>query len=208
MAPDAGPAFLRWYGAAGGQLVVTDMWRSAESSLAAIKAKRGAQLPGYSGHGFGYSVDLDLEATLRARHYSYEALCQEAATYSFYSHVRNGDERRAESWHFNHLGRTSLGFLARTDPGQPSTWARAIEARIVERYGAALHCTPSEAQAALNRLGFYRGEIDARIGPLSRAALGAFQRAWLLPVTDSLDERTERTLAFVAARTALVPMVT
>jgi putative peptidoglycan binding protein len=208
MAPDAGPAFLRWYGAAGGQLVVTDMWRSAESSLAAIKSKRGAQAPGYSGHGFGFSVDLDIEATLRARSYSYEALCQEAAMHSFHSHVRNGDEQRAESWHFNHLGPGALGYLARTDPREPATWSRAIEARIIDRYGPAMRCTPGEAQAMLCRLGYYRGEVDARIGPLSRAALGAFQRAWMLPVTEALDERTTRTLLFVAARIAIAPVVT
>ena len=47
-------------------VVVSDMFRSAESSLQAKRERRGAQRPAYSGHNYGYSIDIDVGATMKA----------------------------------------------------------------------------------------------------------------------------------------------
>src|SRR5688500_12553699 len=44
---------------------VSDVLRSAESSLNAVKAGRGAQRPGFSGHNYGFSIDLDVDWMLK-----------------------------------------------------------------------------------------------------------------------------------------------
>jgi hypothetical protein len=46
----------------------------------------------------------------------------------------------------------------------------------------------ADVQAALKEKGFYRGEIDGLIGPLTRQALAAFQSAQNLPPTAALDQ--------------------
>ncbi|MEW6302091.1 MAG: L,D-transpeptidase family protein [Verrucomicrobiota bacterium] len=48
-----------------------------------------------------------------------------------------------------------------------------------------------EAQLALDRLGISSGSIDGIIGPQTRAALAAFQKREILPVTAELDAATK-----------------
>ncbi len=57
-----------------------------------------------------------------------------------------------------------------------------------------MHDTPDEgvsgAQARLVNLGYVIGEVDGKIGPLTRAALRAFQREAALPISGQIDDAT------------------
>jgi hypothetical protein len=191
-------------------VVVSDMYRSPESSLAARASGRGAQPPGFSAHNFGEAVDVALDATMTnlaklrgAKRVTKPELDAELAEYGWYCHRTDGKVGKSkihphdESWHYNHLGRgkSTAGFRS------TAAW---VEAQIVERYGAALYLgapadRPANAQAALKRLGMYSGRIDGLFGPISTQGLKAFQRAWGLRDTGKLDDRTCRTLAYVSS---------
>lgn len=193
------PAAARAYGAIASWVVVSDMYRSPESSLAAVRAGRGAQPPGFSGHNYAKSIDIDISASrknlarLIGRPAVSKAELDEAmAAAGWFCHRR--DHRTAhEAWHYNHLG---IGVAI--SPKVHST-AGYIEAEIQRLYGAQLALTTRQAQEALARLRLYSGAIDGLAGPLTREATRVFQRAWGLVETGRLDARTQRTLAYVAA---------
>jgi hypothetical protein len=182
--------------------IVSDMFRTPESSLAAVRAGRGAQPPGYSAHNYGLAVDLALDddrkehgdgaLTLLGRHLGLgrratkRELDLEMEGHGWFCHRRD-HVMGFEAWHYNH-GIAPAGKLTSDE----------IEARIVELYGAALAPDDAECQRLLTRLGCYHGEIDGDIGPRSREAARAFERAWGLNVDGVLDKRTRRTLAYVA----------
>lgn len=187
-AAEAAEALQREYG----PLVLSDCWRSAEQSLQAAQEKRGVQPPAYSGHNFGVAIDVAVDAQLRVWGVTYPVLLARLSLYGWHCHRR--DARRGfEDWHFNHLP----GGPGRVDSLIPSTWAAPVEARIQELYGPELRPSAAEAQAMLVRLGLYHGEVDGQLGPRSRQAIGAFQRAWRVPGVGRLDPRTARVLAFV-----------
>ena len=48
----------------------------------------------------------------------------------------------------------------------------------------------ADVQAVLQEQGFYRGEVDGLVGPLTREALAAYQSAEGLPPTAAIDEPT------------------
>jgi N-acetylmuramoyl-L-alanine amidase len=50
--------------------------------------------------------------------------------------------------------------------------------------------TPSGAQGRLSNLGYYFGQLDGELGPMTAAALRRFQRAKGLEATGALDEAT------------------
>lgn len=177
------------------KIVVSDMYRSAESSLEAVKAGRGAKMPGYSAHNYGLAVDLDVEQSMRLLGGDKKKLDLWLEERGFFCHRRDHaiTNLQGESHHFNFLGPGTV-----ISP-KFSTTSGYIEARIVELYGAGFKLSDTEAQKALAKLGLYKGEIDGIIGPRSRAAIGAFQRALKLGDTEILDRQTLRTLAFVTA---------
>lgn len=198
LAPDAAESVARIVAEWGDRWAVSDMYRSAEASLAAVQAKTGVQPPGFSGHNFGVSFDLDVGHTTRALGLTYAALLDALAARGWFCHRRDG-QLGPESWHFNFFGEDAVKFLAAIDPGRPATWSRGAEQCIQKRYPSAecFQLGPDDIQAALAKLGMYRGAVDGKLGPLSLAAVGAFCRAWRLPETT--DDRFKRTLAFVAA---------
>lgn len=193
------------------ELRLSDVLRSAESSLAAVAAGRGAQPPGYSGHNFGNSVDLAVDRVLRDAGVDYGQLVAFMGTGGWACHRRDG-KRGKEDWHFNYFGGAVGTYVALTDPAKPGTWARAVGQLITDQYGAGFTLSPLEVQAALAKVGLYSGELDGDIGPLSRAAIAAFRRTWKLPPAPPggpsgvTDLRLQRTLAFVAADKQIVPI--
>lgn len=202
--PEAADSIEALQKAAGSRIVLSDAFRTPESSLQAARAKRGVQPPGFSAHNFGLAIDVDVDATLKAWNLSYSLLCGTLADYGWHCHRRDGG-RGMESWHFNFLGTgpASTRFLNLVS-AMPSTWARAAEARILDLYGPDLTMTAHEAQVALEKLRFYNGAIDGVIGPRTRAAIGAFQRAWEVRFNEgenpeTLTPRTQRVLAVVSA---------
>ena len=186
-------------------LVVSDMYRSAESSLAAVAAGRGAKAPGYSGHNYGFSIDLDVDAILKSIRWKKPDLDAFMSSGGWYCH-RKDEKRGTEDWHYNFLGSRPVEVvpLLAAAKGRLST-AASVELRIVTSYGAAMKLTPTAAQAALAVLRLYSGKVDGKLGPLSKASIAAFQRAWKLTPTGDLDARTQRTLAFVTAGRTIQP---
>lgn len=194
--PDGADSFLR-LDASPQRPRVSDMMRSPESSLQALREKRGVQPPAFSGHNFGLSIDLDVKDCMRRWRMSKAQVDERLARAGWYCHRR--DHRIAsECWHYNFLGvgAEAARLLRACDR---RTTAGGLEARIQELYGPALTLSPLAAQAALRRLRLYSGDLDGKLGPLSREALRIFQRAWMLAPTGELDAVTQRILAVVAS---------
>lgn len=186
-------------------VVVSDMFRSPEASLAAVQAKRGAQPPGYSMHNYGKAIDLDVGRTMRnlpgvSKKIDLDVLMEQAGFFCHRTDHLTGKSREHpsdESWHYNHLGvgaRVVQSF---------KTTAGYAEALVKSEYGEQLAPDNFECQAMLKKLRMYGGEIDGALGPLSRQAIAAFQRTWGLMDSGRIDDRTRRTLAYVACEIVL-----
>jgi hypothetical protein len=185
--PDAAQSFAE----IAGWAVVSDMFRSPESSLAAVRAGRGAQPPGYSAHNYGLAIDVDIAASMKgAKLKSKKALDEAMKAQGWWCHRLDG-VLGFEAWHYNFLG---VGAKV-----AGSLTGDEVERRIVELYGAELAPDERECQRLLAKLRFYGGEVDGDVGPLTREAARAFERAWGLNVDGVLDAKTRRTLAYVAA---------
>jgi hypothetical protein len=177
---------------------VSDIFRTPESSLAAVKSGRGAKPPGYSGHNFGLSIDIDVKKTMLNLGMKNK---QELDTWMedrfWYCHRRD-HKMESENWHYNHLG---IGIEIST---KVKTTAGYIEYKILELYEKDFKQNSFTIQEELARLKLYNGSIDGKLGPISKAAIGAFQRAWNLADSGIADDVTKRTLALVAAEKDLV----
>lgn len=190
--PLAAPSFLehvdRW--------VCSDIYRSPEASLVAMKTRKGAQPPGYSAHNFGLAIDLDIKETIeKLRPGKFGAggkvsLDVYMEKFGWFCHRR--DHRMDhEAWHYTFLG--TGAFIA---PNYKNiVWHTA--ARIREVFGAALLPDDTECQRLLQKTGYYGGAIDGKVGPLTLAAVDVFRRGWSLKGKTIDDIR--RTLAVVAA---------
>jgi hypothetical protein len=203
--PDAAAAIERM-AAANRKVRASDVFRSAEGSLAAKATKpTAAKPPSFSAHNFGLAMDIDQEA-LRVRwgKISKKALDDLMDSYGWVCH-RTDHAIESEGWHYNFLDLPGsvLGAKYRALINQSS--ADAVEQRIQDLYGSAFILTISEAQSALRDMKFYGGALDGVIGPLTSEAIKAFQRAWALPPSGALTEATQRTLAYVGAGTEIVP---
>lgn len=173
--------------------VVSDMFRSPESSLAAVRAGRGAKLPGFSGHNYGLSIDLDIRETMKRWGCMTKTVLDEAmADRGWFCH-RVDHKIDHEAWHYNHLGASM-----EISPKVKST-AGYIENRILTLYGDELQLSDTDSQRCLKKLRLYSGDIDGQIGPISKESIRVFQRGWGLPESGKLDAKTQRTLAYVAA---------
>jgi hypothetical protein len=186
------------------RLVVSDIYRSAESSLAAVKSGRGALPPGFSGHGYGFSIDLDVYASMkRGKFKSKKDLDLYMESFGFYCFRRDHliTSLKGESHHWNYFGPELEMFQSEETTISPKvkTTSGYLERLIQERYGPELKLTPTQAQAALKKLKLYAGDLDGKFGPLSKTALRVFKQGWGLGDSDALDAKTQRTLAFVAA---------
>lgn len=180
-------------------VVVSDMFRSPESSLRAVREGRGAQPPGYSAHNYGLAIDIDVNAALKLTK-TKQALDEQMREKGWHCYrtdhktgprIVNGKKRRDESWHYNYLGDVDY------PPGLKTT-VELVERAILFWYGDQFEYDVAEAQRKLTSLRMYRGAIDGKLGPLSQEAIRVFQRAWGLRETGKLDAKTKRTLAYVA----------
>lgn len=203
MHPACAAKFLELEEATGWNIVVTDMWRASLSSLArkypaGKPARPGTQPPAYSAHNYGFAIDIDVEKTMKRLVIKKPELDAIMAEHGFYCHRRDGKLER-EAWHYNCVVVGDVPTQWLRFAGKKST-AGAVEAMIEALYGRFWALTEViDAQAMLQRIGMYHGEIDGIAGPLTREAIKAFQRAWKLVVDGKLGPRTNRTLAFRAA---------
>lgn len=200
--PDAADDFLALQQALGQRLRVSDVFRSPESSLSAMQSKAGVQPPGYSGHNFGFSIDVAVDAVLKALNVTKPQLDEKLKAFGWYCHRKDG-ARGFEDWHYNHFGRG-----AKADPylaacAASTTTAAGVEKRITDLYGPAFTLDTTELQVLLKKLKLYGGDIDGDFGPRSREAVLAFERTWKLPVDGKPDPKLMRTLATVASQQTL-----
>lgn len=197
-------------------VVVSDVFRTAESSLEAVKAKRGAQPPGYSAHNYGLAIDVDIEQSrIRLGDHGYGdvdgyvGLDHEASkgeldeameAVGFYCH-RVDHLNGFEAWHYNYLG---IG--TEIDKERFRSTSGYIEAKIARLYGSEFKLGNMDVQSKLTELRMYHGEIDGIVGPRTRMAVEVFCRAWQLIVPSMLNSSSEastrfkRTLAYVTAK--------
>ncbi len=204
-------------------VVVSDMFRSAESSLAALKeGRKGIQPPSFSRHNYGEAIDLGVGETLRRMKgnssvklglFGLDKLLHvggkpeemglavrtkrqldlwmaERGWFCF----RGDHKLLLECWHFDFLGASAdLAFPYTSKKERSIAWGQVLEVHA----HAWTDVTPQEFQALLAQIGFYKGAIDGKIGPQSRAAIGALQRAWKIPDTEKIDARTTQILVYV-----------
>lgn len=227
-------------------VVVSDMFRPAESSLAAMKKKTGVQPPSFSHHNYGRAIDLSTTATLARMRAAGVTVGIEGELvpvtnkrtldlwlaargwYCFRGDHKTGRSKLHlydESWHFDYLG--DVPPFQR--PRYPYRVNRAIPwAVVAQTYGrtwsavsADLAKGPSaglvyfaaamRCQEKLKARDFYHGAIDGKIGPQSRAAIAALQRAWCVYApgreTGRLDPRTVQVLEYVTMPRVITDMV-
>jgi hypothetical protein len=202
LAPEAAASYMQFERSAH-RLRVSDMWRSAESSLQAGQEKRGVKPPGQSGHNFGFSMDIDVKWLLREYRIGKAELDAQMAQAGWYCH-RKDHEIDIECWHYNHFGAYPGRYL---DAAKPyGSTAAGLELLIQDRYGGMFTLTPVEIQTVLQSMRLYSGEIDGDLGPLTRQAIKSFQRAWHLPETGLAGSDTQRLLAFIGHTRELVPL--
>lgn len=187
-------------------LVVSDLLRSPESSLVAVRRGRGAQPPGFSLHNYGIALDIDIDETMRRGAFSGKpALDAFMRSRGWYCHRVDGKDG-PEAWHYNYLrAGEQLGFGPVVISPRVRSTAGYGEELIQRIHGAALQPDDRACQEALARLRMYRGTIDGDIGPQTREAVRVFQRAWGVKESGKLDARTRRTMALVAADRRIVP---
>lgn len=206
LAPDAATAYLALLAPV---VVVSDMWRSPESSLRAVREKRGAQPPSFSAHNYGLAIDIDIAATrkrladkLGEASMSKEQLDNWMKGCGWVCH-RTDHKVAFEGWHYNYLPEFRETKLPRV-----TVTSSLIEKRILADYysGDWRPDLPDNkgVQELLAELKLYHGEIDGIIGPRSAEAVRAFQRTWGLKETGKIDIRMLRTLAYVTATFTIV----
>lgn len=196
--PDAAAAFAEAQKAAGVQIRVSDMFRTAEQSMMARAQKAGVQPAGFSLHNYGIAIDIATDDVLKATKLNKAKLDAFMQEHGWYCHRKDG-KRGFEDWHFNYLGKgeAAAPFL-KVSAGSTNTSA-AGDAKIQSLYGEQLKLTPVEVQECLAHLKLYNGELDGLIGARSKEAIMAFQRTWRLQPSGQIDKKTERTLAYVSA---------
>jgi len=191
LAPEVAEAFSR--ADQGGALVVSDMYRSPDGSLEAIRTRRGALRPSKSLHNYGLAIDVDVTQVMaRLKLRDKAELDRYMAGFGFVC-CRLDHKRDFEEWHYSYLPGFDFarGGSLSTDEG---------EAEIQRRYKAdwdALAGNVAAEQLALQELRLYSGAIDGDAGPRTARARDAFCRAWEL--AGPADPLYYRTLALVTA---------
>ena len=199
LSPEAAADFMP---IAGG-VVVSDMTRSAQSSLDASNTPgRQARAPSTSGHNYAEALDAAVLATLEllgfttgSKENKKSKLDAFMEAHNFYCHRRDHEDDK-EWWHYNHLPPQFRDADGGISPKARSTDGY-LQAMLRKKYDMTL--TDAELQGALNQLGYPVGEEDGIWGRRCRAGASAFQRNWSLPITGQADEATERLAAFLTA---------
>ncbi len=174
-------------------LIFTDIYRSPASSAEAYARKTGVAKPGYSGHNYGVSVDIAVDACLQRHSISYPDLVGSMIAFGWtpYQGARldSAYKRGKEDWHFNYIGDCSGSGSA-----QVNTW---INKNIV------FETDLLSIQRMLTELKFYQGEIDGLPGKFTTEAIRKFQSAWApkaFGASGKLDELTVRLINIVSCK--------
>lgn len=178
----------------------TDFWRSPQMQLTAMKTRRGAQWVGYSGHGNGNSIDLNVEATMQLLNVKRKAaLDEQMRKCGFVCHRLDG-EMAFECWHYNYLPDVAFAKVQNLQSafGQ-YTFDQLDDAMIKEheKEWEALEEDTKAKQWALQKLGFYTAGIDGIWGKKSKAAFSVFEDLYVKSSKKARDWR--RVLSFMTA---------
>jgi hypothetical protein len=184
----------------------SDMLRTPEGSLLNRKNKGSGLRPGWSGHNFGFSIDIETGWMYKTHGFKSKLELDEwMMSFGWWCHNPPGDTRDWEAWHYNYFGPEAEHFLSYRDEGKASTWMLPVAYKISEYYGHWWKQASNETvQLALQAASLYQGDIDGKLGPLSEQAIRAFQRAWLLDEDGVAGPITKRTLMLSTAEKVLV----
>lgn len=182
----------------------SDMLRTAEGSLLNRRRKGRGLRPGWSGHNYGFSIDIDYGWIMVESGLSKVELDEWMAGHGWYCHNVPGETRRYEAWHYNYFGSEAEHYLSfRTKSKR--TWATPVSTKIEDYYGHWWKNAGTKTiQTALKSLKMYNGDIDGDYGELLKEAVYIFQRAWDLSEDGVVGPMTGRTLMLVSAEKILV----
>jgi len=175
-------------------IAMSDMFRSPASSLAARQQKTGVQRPGFSGHNYGISIDIDIDQSTKLMGMSYPDLVRWMATKGWTCY-RSDYQLGAESWHFNYL---NMGPNPPPRSDGPIKW-------ITNTYGSQMTGDEKWVQTCLQQLKLYDGDIDGQFGPKSQAALKQFELMYQLPPTGVIDQINCWSLAIATCTKNIFP---
>jgi hypothetical protein len=182
----------------GGSLVFSDMYRSAAESLKRLY-RDGVRStitkpPGFSGHNYGLSFDLDIERTTELTGLNKPKLDAALQKHGIYCHRRDS-LLKVEAWHYNCLPKGYDVYFSK------ASTANGLEQVIKDYYQESWYMTPSQIQRSLNVCGASpRLAEDGKLGPKSIQAIKDFQSTWALQVDGKVGPTTGRVLQLVAAQ--------
>ena len=187
-------------------LRVSDMIRSPDASLRARLRKRGVQLPGYSGHNFGISIDIDVASILGDIDLGWDEFKSRMVQLGATPYNKTSGASDFEAWHWNLLDLSYKGLPW-------GTKGRDVEDWITTTFGDQLYigCEDHRSywravQKAMAEFKFYdAGGIDGLPGPMTRAGLEQFRTGAKLRKKQQggglhLSSTEERVLAAILAR--------
>lgn len=188
--------------AAGGALVLSDLYRSYDMQLQAHldytsgKKKAFSPPPGGSMHEAGRAFDLDLSRIVRPGLAGFWALAKAEGVVPI---IAKPETSISEAWHFDRRGSHDLVhayYQARKGTNFSSAYTAMAASAIVStgQKVDALGDDPRTGylQSGLIRLGQDIGSMDGAIGPRTRKALAALGIAPELPLDDQVAAVAER----------------
>jgi len=186
----------------------SDMLRTPEGSLSNRRRKGKGLRPGWSGHNYGFSIDIVVGWMLKTHGINKMELDQWMASHGWYCHNIPGETRSYEAWHYNYFGEEAEHYLSFREDSSKRTWSSPISQKIEEYYGHWWQRTDIvSVQRALKNLKFYEGGLDVYATSPTKTALRSFQKEWDLAVDGIAGPNTLRTLMLVSAEKVLVDEV-
>jgi len=200
--PDAAQSYLRM--SLEKKIKCSDMLRTYQGSLNAY-IKKGAHRPGYSGHNFGFSIDIDVRWVIENNSFKDKTyLDRWMSGQGWYCHNPIGETRSRESWHYNYFGEESAAYLIHRTSDK-RTWSRPVEQKIKDVYSYSWeNLTTKDVQEKLTGLSMYSGDIDDNLGPLTTEGIKSFQRAWRLTADGIAGSVFNRTLACITSERIVI----
>jgi len=181
------------------KLRFTDIYRSFSRSLNVRRRKgRIAARPGFSGHNYGVSFDIDVEYALETlrdqgiisdRKVKRATRILEMQNYfarfgwkplsSVRQKFRDGARRAVEEWHFNHIGRSKT----------VEAWVKANILKDVSK-----EMSLKEFQSLLQMMGYSVFPVDGKWGKKTKRAMNQFQDDYAIDRSKQPNALTIRTL--------------
>lgn len=179
--PNAAEHFLSVNHDSGGNIVLSDMYRTAAASLSARYPiskwlpRRSIQPPGYSAHNFGLAIDVAVSETLKRMNMTKSEFDFFMADHGWWCH-RLDHLRGSEDWHYNYLG------ISHLHDKRDRRTAPAVERLIQQLYAN-----------EWNNI-----DVDECLDLCAMPDVKMFQRDWYLKVDGIVGPKTKRLLWLVS----------